>query len=163
MNNSSKKKNDVLGMPFGTASARLKKQIMFMLIKKLGEDICYRCGTKIESVDELSVEHKKGWLNSENPQELFWDIENNVAFSHLNCNTAHQEYRERDKLSDVELEERRLQGIENRKEWKRKNKEKDREWQRENYKKRYSSDAKYREDKINRNRLYEKSGTSSSN
>lgn len=78
-------------MPFGTASARLKKKIMFMLIKKLGEDICYRCGNKIEDVDELSIEHKK----------------------------------------------------------------------RENYKKRYSSDAKYREDKLKRNRLYEKFGTSS--
>ena len=160
MNNSSKKKNDVLGMPFGTASARLKKQIMFMLIKKLGEDICYRCGNKIEDVDELSVEHKKGWLNSDTPQELFWDIENNIAFSHLNCNTAHQEYRERDTLSD---EEKRRRAVEANKKWRKENREKDREWQRENYKKRYSSDAKYREDKINRNRLYEKSGTSSSN
>jgi len=38
----------------------------------------------IDSVEELSIEHKIPWLN--NSSELFWDLDN-IAFSHLICNT----------------------------------------------------------------------------
>lgn len=76
------KKAAALGMPFGTACARLKKNILFQSILRLNENICFHCGERIESVDELSIEHKIPWLG--NP-ELFWDTEN-IAFSHLSCN-----------------------------------------------------------------------------
>lgn len=81
--NQEKKKQ--LGMPIGTATARLKKSIMFELVKKLNLDICYVCKEKIEDESEFSVEHKIPWMYSENPKELFFDIEN-IAFSHLGCN-----------------------------------------------------------------------------
>lgn len=77
------KKVEVLGMPFGTASARLKKNIMFALLKKHSEDVCFQCSKQIMTVDELSVEHKDPWMA--NGVEAFWDI-NNIAFSHLYCN-----------------------------------------------------------------------------
>jgi|SRR6478736_5691467 len=74
-----------LGMPSGTAANRLRKSILFSLLKKLGENFCYQCGAEIENENELSIEHKTAWLNSENPKELFFDLDN-IAFSHLSCN-----------------------------------------------------------------------------
>jgi len=76
-----------LGMPFGTANQKLRKSILFHLIKVSKLDTCYRCNKKILSIEELSIEHKKDWLHSENPKDLFFDI-NNIAFSHLNCNVS---------------------------------------------------------------------------
>ncbi len=80
-----KNKSDKLGMSYSTASQRLRKLILFKLIKKCGFDICYQCNEKIDNIDDLSIEHKIPWFNSETPKELFWDLEN-IAFSHINCN-----------------------------------------------------------------------------
>ncbi len=82
---SNKKKYEMLGMPFGTAQNKLRKQILFMLLEKLGWLDCFRCGLDIESVDNLSVEHKKPWVNES--ADLFWDLEN-IAFSHASCNSG---------------------------------------------------------------------------
>ena len=75
-----------LGMSIGTAQSRLRKMIMFQMVQKLGLDICFRCGKKIEKIEDLSIEHKIPWLNSNKPKELFWDL-SNIAFSHLSCNS----------------------------------------------------------------------------
>ena len=76
-------KDEQLNMSFGTACNRLRKMILFALLEKHGENICYRCGKTIESVNNLTIDHKKPWLN--NDASLFWDL-NNVAFSHTKCN-----------------------------------------------------------------------------
>ena len=85
MGNHSKFMAAQLGMPQGTASAKLKKALLYDMAKKLDRDICYRCGVKIGSIDEFSIEHKVNWLNSGRALELFLDI-NNIAFSHHLCN-----------------------------------------------------------------------------
>ena len=85
MTNSNKKKNLQLKMSYGKAVHKLRKAIMFQMIQKVGLDICFQCGKRIETVDELSIEHKIPWLDSENPVELFFDLDN-IAFSHLTCN-----------------------------------------------------------------------------
>lgn len=82
---SNQKKYDKLGMPFGTANGRLKKNIMFDLVCKLRLNLCFHCKIEIVHVDQFSVEHKTAWLNSDTPIELFFDL-NNIAFSHLYCN-----------------------------------------------------------------------------
>jgi hypothetical protein len=82
---SEKEKKRQLGMPIGTAAARLRKQILFHLLIKLNENVCFKCGEKILDVSELSIEHKINWLHSKNPKEIFFNIEN-IAFSHLKCN-----------------------------------------------------------------------------
>lgn len=92
MDNSNKTKSDLLGMPHGTATGKLRKAILFQLVQETNKDICYRCKNKIKSVDDLSIEHKKPWQSSENPVESFFDLEN-IAFSHLNCNIATGEKR----------------------------------------------------------------------
>lgn len=79
------KKNSQLGMPLGTASARLRKKVLFHLLKETGKNICFQCGKPIDNENELSIEHKIPYLDSDNPQKLFFDIEN-IAFSHLSCN-----------------------------------------------------------------------------
>lgn len=75
-----------LGMSQGAAQNRLRKRILFSFAQRLKEDTCFKCGNVIESVDELSVEHKQPWENRSS--DLFWDL-NNIAFSHLICNTPH--------------------------------------------------------------------------
>jgi hypothetical protein len=50
---------------------------MFDLLQRHGENICFRCGDKIESAAELSIEHKQPWLDVS--AELFWDL-SNIAF-----------------------------------------------------------------------------------
>jgi hypothetical protein len=76
-----------LGMPPGTAAGRLRKIILFHLLCRLEENICFKCAKEIVTVDELSIEHKEPWEGRS--AELFWDL-NNIAFSHLRCNTIHR-------------------------------------------------------------------------
>ena len=80
---SNENKNRTLGMPHGTAANRLRKNILFHLLKKHGENCCFKCNEASEVVEDLSIEHKKPWEGIS--AELFWDLEN-IAFSHLHCN-----------------------------------------------------------------------------
>jgi hypothetical protein len=83
----SNKKSQFLGIPHGTAVARLRKSILFSLVRRLNEDYCFRCSNKIDDVKDLSIEHKQPWENIS--VELFWDLDN-IAFSHLKCNVPHK-------------------------------------------------------------------------
>lgn len=81
----SKEKNEKLGMNFSTASNRLRKLILFQLVKRLNLDKCCRCNEPIISEGELSIEHIKPWLYESNARELYFDL-NNISFSHRFCN-----------------------------------------------------------------------------
>jgi len=72
---------------FSTATFKLRKKILFHLLKKHQEDVCSQCGKKIETIEELSIEHLKPWEGIS--VDLFWDIEN-IAFSHIRCNVPHK-------------------------------------------------------------------------
>lgn len=85
--NSNKKKSLQLGMAHGTAANRLRKMILFSLLRQLELDTCFQCGREIESIENLSVEHKVPWLDSADPISLFFDLDN-IAFSHLSCNVG---------------------------------------------------------------------------
>lgn len=76
-----------LGMPHGTAMAKLRKNILFRQLKKHNENICYRCKQTIEFVEELTIEHIEPWEGIS--IELFWSLEN-IAFSHSKCNRPHR-------------------------------------------------------------------------
>ena len=48
-------------------------------------DECYQCKKLIVDHEDLSVEHKKPWLDEDT--RLFWDM-GNIAFSHRGCNSG---------------------------------------------------------------------------
>src|SRR5271167_4632752 len=77
------KRTTQLGMAWGTAAHRLRQQLFFSLLVKLGENKCFKCGEMIEKASELSIEHKKDWLDVD--PALFW-AEDNIAYSHRKCN-----------------------------------------------------------------------------
>ena len=79
------KKSQLLGMSFGTARARLDRDILFVLAVQLGHK-CYRCNGDLVR-DNFSVDHKDNWSIAENPKEAYFDL-NNIAFSHSTCNAA---------------------------------------------------------------------------
>ena len=85
MNRNNEIKSEQLGMPHGTAANILRKNILFTLLRKHKENICFQCGQEIETVDDLSIEHKIPYLHSNNPVELYFSMDN-IAFSHLKCN-----------------------------------------------------------------------------
>lgn len=87
MNKYHLKKKNQLGMDAGTASSQLRKTVLFDCIKRLGEDICHRCSKKIETVEDLSIDHIVPWLDTVNPRDMFFDLEN-ITFSHLGCNAG---------------------------------------------------------------------------
>lgn len=82
-----KKRAEQLRMAIGTAQNRLKKMILFKLVRECGYDNCYRCGEKIKNIDDLSIEHKQPWYQRDT--DLFWDLDN-IAFSHMKCNRPHK-------------------------------------------------------------------------
>ena len=84
---SNARKSAFLGVPHGTACHRLRKLILFALLQRHGENVCFKCSQIIETPDELSIEHKRPWEGVS--VELYWSLEN-IAFSHLRCNRNHR-------------------------------------------------------------------------
>lgn len=82
-----KRRSDFLGVSFSTANQRLRKMILFRLLRKCGENTCFKCKESIDRIEDLSTEHIKPWEGIS--VDLFWDLEN-IAFSHIRCNTPHR-------------------------------------------------------------------------
>jgi hypothetical protein len=78
------KKHMQLGMNPSTAQHRLVKDILWKLIVQTDNQKCCKCG-ELMSRETFSIEHLIPWLDSENPVELFFDLDN-IGFSHLSCN-----------------------------------------------------------------------------
>lgn len=81
-------KDNNLGIAWSTARSRLHKNIMFSLLKELNNNFCYRCGQKIENIDDFSVDHIIDWRykEKEEAEKLFFDL-SNIKYSHLGCNS----------------------------------------------------------------------------
>ena len=88
MSTSNNKKSELLGVPFGTASGRLRKLILFDFVQLLSLDSCYKCNETIKFIEDLSIEHIEPWQSSDDPKESFFDL-GNIAFSHLSCNVGY--------------------------------------------------------------------------
>lgn len=80
-----RKEDEELGMSIATASNRLRKRLLFELVKKLGQNFCYRCSAEIETAEELTVDHMQEWRGVD--PKLFWDLDN-CAWAHPGCNSA---------------------------------------------------------------------------
>ena len=82
----SDKKKMQLGMNPSTASHRLVKDVLWKLIQQPNQDHCCKCG-ELMSREAFSIEHVIPWLDSENPVDLYFNLDN-IAFSHLSCNVS---------------------------------------------------------------------------
>jgi hypothetical protein len=80
-------RDELLGHSYSTARNRLRVMVIYDLYRKLNALDCFRCGEHIASHSELSLDHKTAWLNTNNPQELYFDV-NNLAASHKACNVS---------------------------------------------------------------------------
>ncbi len=76
----------LLGESNSVVRNRLSRIIQFDMLQRFNLDTCYRCGRKIERVEELSVEHKQPWRSAADPKASFFDLDN-VAWSHRRCNS----------------------------------------------------------------------------
>lgn len=74
-----------LGVHYSTASNRLVKDLLFDFAVKAGHK-CYRCNLDLTR-DGFSIEHKIEWMDSDDPIDKFFDLDN-IAFSHLKCNSS---------------------------------------------------------------------------
>lgn len=82
-----------------TATGRLVKDILWSLIVKTNQHYCCKCNGEMNR-STFSIEHLTPWLDSNNPVELFFDLEN-ISFSHLDCNIS--DARKVNKVQDREL------------------------------------------------------------
>lgn len=79
----SNKKMEQLGMNPSTAQVRLVRDLLFSHVK---DTPCHHCGKPLTR-ETFSIEHKTPWLDSDNPVELFFDLDN-ISYSHLSCNSG---------------------------------------------------------------------------
>ena len=80
------KKTVQLGMNPSTASGKLVKDIIWNFILLTKQHKCYVCGSLMDR-DTFSIEHKIPWLDSDDPKQLYFDL-NNIGFSHHICNIS---------------------------------------------------------------------------
>lgn len=78
------KKTQQLGMNPSTATYRLLRDLLFDRVK---DTPCFRCGEKMTR-DTFSIEHKKSWMDSDDPVGNYFDL-NNISYSHHSCNARH--------------------------------------------------------------------------
>jgi hypothetical protein len=109
-------KKHQLGMNPSTASHRLVKDILWVLLTETGRTLCYRCGEEMTR-DTFSIDHVVPWLGSDTPVSLYFDI-GNISFSHLRCNIV-DGANKRQKYGSAE--EAREAHLEAAREWKRLN------------------------------------------
>jgi len=94
------KNTAVSGMPRGTANARLRKKVLFELLRSIGKNICYRCEQPITLSEDLAIEHVEDWKDDD---ELFWKL-TNIAFSHRDCSSGAARQEDKHMLVDVTIE-----------------------------------------------------------
>lgn len=91
-----------------TARSQLITNLLFNFAQQLGKDICHRCNQKIER-ESFSIEHIKPWAWEPNGYDLFMDMDN-IAFSHLTCNSGHTRFTERSRAAASSRGNRRIKG-----------------------------------------------------
>ncbi len=97
-----KENDNGLGMNAGTASHRLRQDLLFYYVNKDGV-VCHHCKQPMER-DNFYIGHIKPWRKEENALELFFDL-NNITFSHLKCNVDNRRVPE--KFTTEEIRQRR--------------------------------------------------------
>jgi hypothetical protein len=79
------KKKDQLGMDPGTASNQLVKDLLWSFVNT-NHPFCHRCQKPLTR-ETFSIDHIIPWLDAQDPVNMFFSLDN-IAYSHLFCNTA---------------------------------------------------------------------------
>ena len=72
METPNQKKARLLGEPYGTATSKLRKMLLFDFAKRLNLLNCYRCSKPILNIQEFTIDHKKFWYKVS--IDLFYDL-----------------------------------------------------------------------------------------
>jgi hypothetical protein len=70
-----------LGMSIGAATSRLRKNIVWKLLLRTGENRCFVCGDWIKDPEDFAIGHIEEWADD---PDLFWNYDN-IAFGHPDC------------------------------------------------------------------------------
>lgn len=81
-----RKKTSQLGMHPATAAHQLRTDLLYQAYVTILGCRCFRCGEPIDR-KTFSIDHIDNWLDSDDPIERFFDL-NNISFSHLGCNVS---------------------------------------------------------------------------
>lgn len=81
-----------LGISSGAARHTLVQSLLLAYATKLGCHICYKCGLPVESINDMSIDHRIPWRNENNAIDLFFDLDN-IAITHKPCNTVDRPHR----------------------------------------------------------------------
>lgn len=93
------RQNQQLGMNRRTASHRLNLMILVSLLYETGRCTCLRCGVPL-ATDNVSVEHIEEWLDSNDPVDRFFSLEN-IEFVCRSCNSVY--HRKPSEMRDPKL------------------------------------------------------------
>lgn len=77
-----------LGEDLRSAGYKLSRRLLLEYARRLGLGDCLRCGKPIEG-DRYDLDHIEQWIDSDDPQGLYWDL-GNVRLSHPVCNRQAQ-------------------------------------------------------------------------
>ena len=142
----SKRKSNILGMNISTANYRLMRSVLFWLLQSHNKNICYRCGKKIRTLCELSIDHKIDWMYSVTPKLLYFSLDN-IAFSHTKCNISAGHGGQ---IKALHYRKSKEEQLETARRYHRTNKY--RTWRRAYEKRRYHNDPKYRAYYLNKSK-----------
>lgn len=105
------KKQQQLKMNPSTAAGRLIRDILYQFIVESDLNNCYHCNLPM-SRETFSIEHKIPWLDSEDPVQLYFDLQN-ISYSHQSCNSsaarsARRKYKDEDEAKAARLKKSRV-------------------------------------------------------
>lgn len=74
-------------VPYHKAYDKMRNIIFFETFKKSGKNICCRCGNKIETCKEFTLDHVIPWRNKPKEEALKLLVDkDNIKFAHKQCN-----------------------------------------------------------------------------
>lgn len=78
-------KTKLLGHEPSKLRITIRNHLVYHLWLKLHPNECHQCSEPMDTIHNMSIEHKVPWLYSEDPVRLHF-CQNNISMSHRKCN-----------------------------------------------------------------------------
>jgi len=88
LKNGNKQKESQLGMKLCQARTLLHRKLIFSLIEKSDQNLCFKCSRPMTE-NNYSIEHRDEWLYADDPVKAYFNMDN-IAFSHRKCNKGNR-------------------------------------------------------------------------